>query len=166
MKTMKKTILKNVVLSVVGGLSYGIIELIYRQKTYYLMILCGAIAIILLDKINDYISWDMDILLQGCIGSLIITGMEFTIGNLYLMGIVPKMWDYSNVWLNYKGIICLPFSLIWILLSICAILLADTINYYVFHELPVPYYKLFGKTIIRFKNHSGAYFCTDKDTTD
>lgn len=148
---MKKTILKNVVLSVVGGLSYGIIELIYRQKTYYLMILCGAIAIILLDKINDYISWDMDILLQGCIGSLIITGMEFTIGNLYLMGIVPKMWDYSNVWLNYKGIICLPFSLIWILLSICAILLADTINYYVFHELPVPYYKLFGKTIIRFK---------------
>lgn len=151
MKTKKKTILKNVVLSVVGGLSYGIIELIYRQKTYYLMILCGAIAIILLDKINDYISWDMDILLQGCIGSLIITGMEFTIGNLYLMGIVPKMWDYSNVWLNYKGIICLPFSLIWILLSICAILLADTINYYVFHELPVPYYKLFGKTIIRFK---------------
>lgn len=151
MKTIKKTILKNVVLSVVGGLSYGIIELIYRQKTYYLMILCGAIAIILLDKINDYISWDMDILLQGCIGSLIITGMEFTIGNLYLMGIVPKMWDYSNVWLNYKGIICLPFSLIWILLSICAILLADTINYYVFHELPVPYYKLFGKTIIRFK---------------
>ena len=151
MKTMKKTILKNVVLSVVGGLSYGIIELIYRQKTYFLMILCGAIAIILLDKINDYISWDMDILLQGCIGSLIITGMEFTIGNLYLMGIVPKMWDYSNVWLNYKGIICLPFSLIWILLSICAILLADTINYYVFHELPVPYYKLFGKTIIRFK---------------
>lgn len=166
MKTMKKTILKNVVLSVVGGLSYGIIELIYRQKTYYLMILCGAIAIILLDKINDYISWDMDILLQGCIGSLIITGMEFTIGNLYLMGIVPKMWDYSNVWLNYKGIICLPFSLIWILLSICAILLADTINYYVFHELPVPYYKLFGKTIIRFKNHSGVYFCTDKDKTD
>lgn len=151
MKTMKKTILKNVVLSVVGGLSYGIIELIYRQKTYYLMILCGAIAIILLDKINDYISWNMDILLQGCIGSLIITGMEFIIGNLYLMGIVPKMWDYSNVWLNYKGIICLPFSLIWILLSICAILLADTINYYVFHELPVPYYKLFGKTIIRFK---------------
>lgn len=166
MKTMKKTILKNVVLSVVGGLSYGIIELIYRQKTYFLMILCGAIAIILLDKINDYISWDMDILLQGCIGSLIITGMEFTIGNLYLMGIVPKMWDYSNVWLNYKGIICLPFSLIWILLSICAILLADTINYYVFHELPVPYYKLFGKTIIRFKNHSGVYFCTDKDKTD
>lgn len=151
MKTKKKTILKNVVLCYVGFTTYITIETIYRGFSFWQVGICGAIAIILLDKINDYISWDMDILLQGCIGSLIITGMEFIIGNLYLMGIVPKMWDYSNVWLNYKGIICLPFSLIWILLSICAILLADTINYYVFHELPVPYYKLFGKTIIRFK---------------
>lgn len=148
---MKKIILKNVVLFCVGGLVYGLIEVIYRQKTYPLMILCGGIAIVLLDKINDHISWDMDILLQGCIGSALITGMEFIIGNLSLAGVLPKMWDYSNVWMNYKGIICLPFSLIWIVLSICAIMLADAINYYIFDELPIPYYRLFGRVIIRFK---------------
>ena len=148
---MKKIILKNVVLFCVGGLAYGLIEVIYRQKTYPLMILCGGIAIVLLDKINDHISWDMDVLLQGCIGSALITGMEFIIGNLSLAGVLPKMWDYSNVWMNYKGIICLPFSLIWIVLSICAIMLADAINYYIFDELPIPYYRLFGKIIIRFK---------------
>ena len=148
---MKKAILKNVVLFGVGGLAYGIIEIIYRFRTYPLMILCGGIAIIILDKINNYISWDMDILLQGCIGSALITGMEFIIGNLSLAGVLPKMWDYSNVWLNYKGIICLPFSLIWIVLSICAIMLADAINYYIFDELPIPYYRLFGKIIIKFK---------------
>lgn len=148
---MKKIILKNVVLFGVGGLAYGLIEVIYRQKTYPLMILCGGIAIVLLDKINDHISWDMDILLQGCIGSALITGMEFIIGNLSLAGVLPKMWDYSNVWMNYKGIICLPFSLIWIVLSICAIMLADAINYYIFDELPIPYYRLFGRVIIRFK---------------
>ena len=92
--------------------------------------------------------------------------MEFIIGNLYLAGLLPKMWDYSNMWLNYKGIICLPFSLLWIVLSIVAIFLADSINYYIYKELPIPYYKLFGKIIIRFKNHSGVYFCTDKDKTD
>lgn len=27
----------------------------------------------------------------------------------------------------------------------------DAITYYVFEELPVPYYKLFGKVILRFK---------------
>lgn len=148
---IKKIIIKELSLFILGGIGYGIIEVIYRFRTYPLMILCGGITILLLDKLNDYISWDMDILLQGCIGSALITGMEFIIGNLYLAGLVPKMWDYSNVWLNYKGIICLPFSLIWIALSIFAIMLADTINYYWFHELPVPYYKLFGKTIIRFK---------------
>ena len=148
---MKKVILKNVVLFGVGGIGYGIIEIIYRFRTYPLMIICGGIAILILDKINNYISWDMDILLQGCIGSAIITGMEFIIGNLSLAGVLPKMWDYSNVWLNYKGIICLPFSLIWIVLSICAIMLADAINYYIFDELPIPYYRLFGKVIIKFK---------------
>ncbi|MGN0464889.1 MAG: hypothetical protein ACI4F9_00900 [Lachnospiraceae bacterium] len=28
---------------------------------------------------------------------------------------------------------------------------ADAINYYVFEELPVPYYRIFGKVRIRFK---------------
>lgn len=146
-----KSMIKQLILFIVGGLTYGGIELIYRQKTYLLMLICGGIAILLLDKLNDYISWDMDILLQGCIGSVVITGMEFIIGNLYLAGFVPKMWDYSNMWMNYKGIVCIPFSLLWILLSIGAIFLADSINYYVFKELPVPYYKLFGNTIIRFR---------------
>ena len=148
---MKKIILKNVVLFCVGMIAYMLIEQIYRGYTFFEMGICGGIAIVLLDKINDHISWDMDILLQGCIGSALITGMEFIIGNLSLAGVLPKMWDYSNVWLNYKGIICLPFSLIWIVLSICAIMLADAINYYIFDEQPIPYYRLFGKIIIRFK---------------
>ena len=148
---MKKVILKNVVLFGVGMITYMLIEQIYRGYTFFEMGICGGIAIIILDKINNYISWDMDILLQGCIGSAIITGMEFIIGNLSLAGVLPKMWDYSNVWMNYKGIICLPFSLIWIVLSICAIMLADAINYYIFDELPIPYYRLFGKVIIKFK---------------
>jgi len=148
---MKKIILKNVVLFGVGMIAYMLIEQIYRGYTFFEMGICGGIAIVLLDKINDHISWDMDILLQGCIGSALITGMEFIIGNLSLAGVLPKMWDYSNVWLNYKGIICLPFSLIWIVLSICAIMLADAINYYIFDELPIPYYRLFGRVIIRFK---------------
>ena len=111
-----KIFFKEIMLFVVGGVSYAGIELLYRQKTYFLMAI--------------------------------------------------KMWDYSNMWLNYKGIVCLPFSLLWIVLSIVAIFLADSINYYIYKELPVPYYKLFGKTIIRFKNHSGVYFCADKDKTD
>lgn len=104
-----------------------------------------------MDKLNDKISWDMDILLQGFIGSALITSFEFIIGEIALHGYLSIMWNYSNVIMNYKGIVCLPFSLVWAGLSIIAILICDMINYYVFREADVPYYKLFGKTILRFK---------------
>lgn len=142
---------KYLFMAYIGFTTYISIEVIYKSTSHWIMGICGAIAFLILDSLNDYISWDMDLLLQGCIGSLVITFMEFVIGNMYLVGLVPKMWDYSNMWMNYKGIVCIPFSLLWILLSIGAIFLADSINYYVFKELPVPYYKLFGNTIIRFR---------------
>ena len=146
-----KKINKNIVLFLFGFMAYITIEVCYRGYSYPLMGICGGIAILLLDKINNRISWDTDILIQGACGSLIITFFEYVIGELFLNGVLPVMWDYSNVFLNYKGIICLPFSLIWIIISILGIFIADAINYYVFEILPVPYYKLFGHTILKFK---------------
>jgi uncharacterized membrane protein len=54
------------------------------------------------------------------------------------------MWDYTNMPLNFDGVICVPFSLLWIGLSIVAVIVADCINYYA----PKPSYWLFGKRII------------------
>ena len=94
----------------------------------------------------------MDIIIQGVIGSLIITSLELIVGEISLhTSIFPIMWNYTNIPLNYDGVICLPFSLLWIFLSLIGIFISDAINYYVFDELPVPYYKCFGKTILRFK---------------
>lgn len=146
-----KKVYKTLLLFIVGFITYCGIELCWRGYTYPLMGVCGGAAIVLLDKINDKISWDIDILIQGTIGSVLITAFEFIIGMFSLKGILPKMWDYSNMPLNYKGIICLPFSLAWLALSIGAIMLADAINYYVLGEDDIPYYKLFGYTVIKYK---------------
>ena len=113
--------------------------------------ICGGLAIVILGKINDTISRDIDITIQGLLGSLLITLMELFIGLAWDYLPIPHMWDYSNLPLNYHGIICVPFMVIWFFLSWVATLLADCINYYVFEEMPVPYYKLFGKTILRFE---------------
>ena len=78
--------------------------------------------------------------------SFLIVGTIFQSTNL-----LPVMWDYSNLPLNFNGIICIPFMALWMVLSFIAILVADSINYYVFDEEPAPYYKLFGHTIIQFK---------------
>ena len=76
--------------------------------------------------------------------------MELIIGKMFLAGYLPVMWDYSSVPLNYQGIVCVPFSVVWMALSFVAIIVADAINYYVFKEKPVPYYKCFGRVIFRF----------------
>lgn len=148
---MKQKIIKNIVLFLVGFCVYITIEVCYRGVSYPLMGICGGIALIVIDKTNNRISWDTDILLQCLVGCLVITGLEFMIGELSLHNIVPRMWDYSNMPFNYKGIICLPFSCMWFALSFPAILLADAINYYIFRELPVPYYKIFRHKFLEFR---------------
>lgn len=148
---MHKNVFRKIILFLVGFCVYITIECLFRSYSYPLMGICGGIMLIVLDEFNNRISWDMDILAQGCLGSIVITLIEFIIGKSLKILSLPPMWDYSNIPFNIDGIICLPFSIIWILLSIVGILVADAINYYVFDELPVPYYKLFGKTIIKFK---------------
>jgi len=61
--------------------------------------------------------------------------------------------DITGIWciVNLDGVICLPFSAIWLILSIGAVFLADAINYYVFAELPIPHYYIFGYKFLSFK---------------
>lgn len=143
---------KNILLFLVGYCAYIAIEVTFRGVSYPLMGICAGLAVIIIDKINDYISWDIDIILQGVIGSIVITIFELIIGEISLRTeLLPIMWIYSNVPLNFDGVVCVPFSLIWVGLSIIGILIADAINYYIFGESPIPYYKCFGRTILRFK---------------
>ena len=117
----------------------------------------GAICFILFDKINEYIPWELDLFLQGFIGSIIVTISELIIGlSLQYMNFSP-MWDYSNEWMNYKGIICPLFSFLWIWLAIIGILVADCINYYLLWNGDRPSYKLFW--FIKMDFHERKCYC-------
>lgn len=143
--------LKNIIMFITGFCLYITLEVCFRGYSFIVMGICGGFIFILLDKINNSLSWDTDILIQGCIGSAIITTTELVVGETARVLGCVEMWNYSNMILNFDGVICLPYSLLWIVVSIVGIMVADAINYYVFIELPAPYYKLFGKTIIKFK---------------
>lgn len=143
---------KSLILFLVGYCAYIAVEVTYRNVSYPIMGICGGLTILILDRINDEISWDTDLIVQGLCGSLLVTFFELVIGEVALhTSLLPVMWDYSNVPFNYDGVICLPFSIIWFFLSLFAIFLADAVNYYVIGEPQVPYYKCLGKTVIRFK---------------
>ena len=135
--------IKYIILFYIGFTTYITIETLFRGYSYSLMGLDGAICFLIFDKINEYIPWNLDLFLQGCIGSIIVTISELFIGlSLQYLNLQP-MWDYSNEWMNYKGVICPLFSFLWILLAIIGIIVADCINYYLLWNGDRPNYKLF-----------------------
>lgn len=142
-KTMnKKHILKYLILFLVGYCVYIAIEVTFRNYSFPLMGIVGAISFILIDRINEVMPWDTDLIIQSVIGALIVTMFELIVGEGLKFFNQPPMWDYSSLPLNFDGVICLPFSLVWVLLSAIAIFLADAINYYLLHEEPTPHYKI------------------------
>lgn len=50
-------------------------------------------------------------------GMLIITTVELVFGIAFNLILREHVWDYSNVPLNLMGQICVPFSLLWFMLS-------------------------------------------------
>lgn len=142
---------RKLVLFVTGFCVYITIENCYRGYSFWLMGIVGGLVMLILDSVNNRLSWDIDMSVYGLIGMTSVTAFELIIGELLKWLNQPAMWDYSNMPFNFDGVICLPFSIAWFFLSYLGVFLADSINYYVFEELPVPYYKVFGKTIIRFK---------------
>jgi uncharacterized membrane protein len=93
------------------------------------MFLLGGLCFVLIGEINEVIPWEMSIIKQGIIGSIIVTILEFISG--YILNIILKLgiWDYSNVPLNFMGQICLPFSCAWFFLSLIAIILDDYLRW-------------------------------------
>ena len=147
--------MKNSILFIIGFTFFITIECIFHAlsgKLAYSWItsgVMGGLSLILIDKINDtWLGWDAQLIYQSLIGGTLVTIIEFIIGTLDRVVLHLNMWDYSFVPLNYKGIICVPFSIAWCLLSILAIFIGDAVRYYIFGEEPRPYYYRGTKKIV------------------
>jgi len=137
-----RVFLKYLFLFIIGGVVYYSMEMLFRGYSHYSMAILGGICFIACGFLNELLSWDTSLLLQGLIGSGIITVLEFLTGVLVNMILHLNVWDYSNMPLNVLGQICLPFSLLWVIIAIGAIILDDYIRYCFFDE-EKPRYKLF-----------------------
>ena len=49
--------------------------------------------------------------------ALAMTLIEYIAGVIFIHGMKVELWDYSNEKFNYKGIICLKFSIVWAVLG-------------------------------------------------
>ena len=142
MKEKLKAILKHAVLALCGGCVYFLIEMAWRDHSHWTMAVLGGVCFVLIGDINEFIPWNMPLILQGAIGSGIVTVLELVSGIILNLWLGLGIWDYSNMPFNLLGQICLPFTLLWVALSIVAVALDDWLRYWLFGE-DRPTYTLF-----------------------
>jgi uncharacterized membrane protein len=107
------------------------------------MIILGGLCFVVVGLINNILPWNMVIELQALIGAVLITSLEFVVGLIVNVNLGWDIWDYSNVPFNFLGQICLPFSLLWYVLSIIVIFTDDYIRYIFFNEKKPVYKSIF-----------------------
>ena len=142
MKEKLKAILKHAVLTLCGGCVYFLIEMAWRGHSHWTMAVLGGVCFVLIGDINEFIPWNMPLVLQGAIGSGTVTILELVSGIILNLSLGLGIWDYSNMPFNFLGQICLPFSLLWVALSVVAVILDDWLRYWLFGE-DRPTYTLF-----------------------
>ncbi len=137
MKYLRHSV-KNFAIFCCGGFIYMFVELLFRRYTYPLMGIVGGIAFFLIGQINT--KKNIGLLWQGLIGASIVTLLELIVGSVLLKHGI-RMWNYTERWMNYKGIICPLFTFLWFWLSIIAAWLDDTLRCLLFYE-PKRRYKI------------------------
>lgn len=139
--TRRGIFLNKLILFLFGGVSYLLIEMLWRGYSHWSMFILGGVCFLLIGLINEYFPSDIPLLPQAVLGSFIITLFEFCAGcvlNLYLK---LDVWDYYDMPYNILGQICLPYSVLWLFLSIVCVIADDYIRY-LFMNGEKPKYKL------------------------
>ena len=120
---MKKTMMSSILFFIYGFMYYTI-EVLYRGYSHWSMFFLGGLCGVIIGLLNEK-NKTISVLKQGIYGALIVTILEFIIGYIVNILLGWNIWDYSNVPFNFLGQICLPFTIIWFILSVFCIYLDD-----------------------------------------
>lgn len=123
--------LKNLLIFSIFGLTYGLIEILWRGYTHPSMVIVGGICGLLIGLLNEK-NKKKNLLLQMVEGMVIVTVLEFVSGIILNLCLGLNVWDYSNMRFNLLGQVCPQFCIAWFFLSYFVIriddLLRKTIN--------------------------------------
>ena len=109
--------IKTALLFLAGGSGYIGLELLWRGRSHVSMFLAGGVCFLLLGKLN-HTRPRLPLLPRGILGAVVITSVELLAG--LLANRDYSVWDYRAMPANFHGQVCLPFSLLWIPLSLGA----------------------------------------------
>lgn len=136
----KNNFLRYILLFLLGGFSYCIIEILSRGYSHISMLIAGGICFVLIGNLNRKRK-DMSLVGQMFLSAFIITGIELVTGLIVNVWLDLEVWDYSDLPYNFMGQICLLYTNVWFFLSVLGILLDDYTRYFLMGE-EKPHYKI------------------------
>lgn len=140
--TVWKQLAKYAYLFWFGGSFYVTLEVIYRQRSHWTMLVLAGLVFIAVGLLNEKWGWETSLILQVLVGTAIATIDEFVTGCIVNLWLGWNVWDYSSLKWNVLGQITPQFILLWIPIILLAIVLDDIIRWRFFNE-EKPRYKLF-----------------------
>lgn len=122
-----KRLKRNITLFTFGGVGYGIIELLWRGHTHWTMIIAGGVCFIIFSEIAERFK-HRSALFKAALCSLGVTAVELAFGVIFNIIFGLGVWDYSDMPFNFLGQICPTFTLLWGLLGLVFVPVAEAIN--------------------------------------
>lgn len=111
----------------VGAVGYGLIEVLWRGRTHWSMLLAGGLSFWGLSKISAKLK-KSNLFKKALAGCFLITAIEYAFGVIFNVILKRKVWDYSRMPLNIGGQICALYTFFWFILSFLFIPLADKLR--------------------------------------
>ena len=111
----------------VGGTGYAIIELLYRRRTHWTMIIAGGICFVIFSLIEKHYRESSPVF-KAVLCSSAVCVIELLFGVIFNLYFKMNVWDYSNEPLNLWGQICPMFALRWGALGLAALPLARALE--------------------------------------
>ena len=108
---------KQMVLFYMGGSAYMTLEFLWRGKSHYSMFLLGGVCFLIIGRLGQKLPLAVRLILN----SGVITTLELVTG--LIVNRNYGVWDYRTAPFNFLGQICLPFSLLWIPVSLLGLLI-------------------------------------------
>lgn len=119
---VKKSVIYIIKMLMGGGL-YFLIELIFRGYSHWTMFILGGLCFVVCGIVNDISKGRLAIWQEMVWCMIIITLLEFAFGIVDNGVYGLHVWDYSRMPFQVLGQICVPFMLLWYIISYPAILL-------------------------------------------
>ena len=118
-----------------GGTLYFLLEVAYKTATghqeriSWTMLVLAVVLCVPVERAGAELPWECPLWLQAAVCAALVTLVEFCAGCMLNLWIGLDIWDYSDIPFNLLGQICLPFSLVWLVLCFLFIVVFDWMRY-------------------------------------